>query len=176
MKRKQSILPSTLLIALVATSLTGAGCKSKSKPAATTPAESETDGASPGPSGAEAKPDSTGGDQPLAGNDPSLTGVVFFEFDSSTLTEAGRAALEGNAEWLKQDAKRTLTIEGHTDEAGTAEYNLALGERRARAAQDYLLRLGVEPERVRVLTFGEEKPAGTDDSENRRAVFISAKP
>src|SRR5687768_13073219 len=137
MKRK-SILPSTLLIAIVATSLTGAGCK-KSKPASTLPAETETDTASPGPSGAEAKPDSTEGDQPLAANDPSLTGVVFFEFDSSNLTEAGRAALEGNAEWLKQDPKRTLTSEGHTDEAGTAEYNLALGERRARAAQDYLL-------------------------------------
>jgi peptidoglycan-associated lipoprotein len=176
MKRKQSILPSTLLIALVATSLTGAGCKSKSKPDTTLPADTDTDNKSPGGDGAEAKPDSTGGDQALPSNDPSLTGVMFFEFDSSTLTEAGRTALEGNAEWLKQDPKRVLTIEGHTDEAGTDEYNLALGERRARAAQDYLIRLGVGKERVRILTFGEEKPAGTDDAENRRAVFISAKP
>ncbi len=177
MKRKHIVLPSTLLIALVATSLSGAGCSKKSKPASTLPAETESETAAPGPDGAEAKPDTAGGDQALpGGGDPSLTGVVFFEFDSSTLTEAGRNALEGNAEWLREDPKRTLTIEGHTDEAGTDEYNLALGERRARAAHDYLIKLGVEPDRVRVLTFGEEKPAGVDDAENRRAVFVSVKP
>lgn len=176
MKRKHTILPSTLLIAIVATGLTGAGCGKKSKPATTLPAEAESEKASPGPDGAEAKSDTVESDQPLAGPDASLTGVVFFEFDSSTLTEAGRDALEGNAEWLREDAKRTLTIEGHTDEAGTDEYNLALGERRARAAQEYLVRLGVEPDRVRILTFGEEKPAGSEDAENRRAVFVSAKP
>ena len=107
--------------------------------------------------------------------DPNLQEIVYFEFDSSQLDEAGRAKLEENAEWLKQDAVRTLTIEGHTDEVGTPEYNLGLGERRAQASRDYLIKLGIDAKRVSIITFGEEKPAGTEDSKNRRSVFIATK-
>lgn len=107
--------------------------------------------------------------------DPNLQEIVYFEFDSSQLDEAGRAKLEENAEWLKQDPARTLTIEGHTDEVGTPEYNLGLGERRAQASRDYLLKLGIDAKRVSIITFGEEKPAGTEDSKNRRSVFIATK-
>jgi peptidoglycan-associated lipoprotein len=107
--------------------------------------------------------------------DPNLQEIVYFEFDSSQLDEAGRAKLEENAEWLKKDAVRTLTIEGHTDEVGTPEYNLGLGERRAQASRDYLLKLGIDAKRVSIITFGEEKPAGTEDSKNRRSVFIATK-
>jgi peptidoglycan-associated lipoprotein len=107
--------------------------------------------------------------------DPNLQEIVYFEFDSSQLDEAGRAKLEENADWLKKDPARTLTIEGHTDEVGTPEYNLGLGERRAQASRDYLLKLGIDAKRVSIITFGEEKPAGTEDSKNRRSVFIATK-
>jgi peptidoglycan-associated lipoprotein len=107
--------------------------------------------------------------------DPNLQEIVYFEFDSSQLDEAGRAKLEENAEWLKKDPARTLTIEGHTDEVGTPEYNLGLGERRAQTSRDYLLKLGIDAKRVSIITFGEEKPAGTEDSKNRRSVFIATK-
>jgi peptidoglycan-associated lipoprotein len=107
--------------------------------------------------------------------DPNLQEIVYFEFDSSELDPAARAKLEENADWLKKDAARTLTIEGHTDEVGTPEYNLGLGERRAQASRDYLIRLGIDPKRVSIITFGEEKPAGTEDSKNRRSVFIATK-
>ena len=107
--------------------------------------------------------------------DPNLQDVVYFEFDKSDLDEAAKAKLEENAEWLKKDPVRTVTIEGHTDEVGTPEYNLGLGERRAQASRDYLLRLGIDPKRVSIITFGEEKPAGSEDSQNRRSVFIATK-
>ena len=107
--------------------------------------------------------------------DPNLQEIVYFEFDSSQLDEAARAKLEENAEWLKKDPARTLTIEGHTDEVGTPEYNLGLGERRAQISRDYLLKLGIDAKRVSIITFGEEKPAGTEDSKNRRSVFIATK-
>jgi peptidoglycan-associated lipoprotein len=107
--------------------------------------------------------------------DPNLQEVVYFEFDSSELDEASRAKLEENAGWLKQDPERTLTIEGHTDEVGTPEYNLGLGERRAQTTRDYLLRLGIEANRISIITYGEEKPAGSEDSQNRRSMFIATK-
>jgi peptidoglycan-associated lipoprotein len=109
------------------------------------------------------------------GKDPNLQEIVYFEFDSSELDEAARAKLEENADWLKKDPARTLTIEGHTDEVGTPEYNLGLGERRAQTSRDYLIRLGIDAKRVSIITFGEEKPAGTEDSKNRRSVFIATK-
>ena len=114
-----------------------------------------------------------GGD--TGARDPSLQEIVYFEFDSSELDESARAKLEENAQWLKADPKRTLTIEGHTDEVGTPEYNLGLGERRAQTSRDYLLRLGIEPNRVSIITYGEEKPAGSEDTENRRSVFVATK-
>lgn len=107
--------------------------------------------------------------------DPNLQDVVYFEFDKSDLDEAAKAKLEENADWLKKDPARTVTIEGHTDEVGTPEYNLGLGERRAQASRDYLIHLGIDPKRVSIITYGEEKPAGTEDSKNRRSVFIATK-
>jgi len=107
--------------------------------------------------------------------DPNLQDVVYFEFDKSDLDEAAKAKLEENAEWLKKDPARTVTIEGHTDEVGTPEYNLGLGERRAQASRDYLIHLGIDAKRVSIITYGEEKPAGTEDSKNRRSVFIATK-
>jgi peptidoglycan-associated lipoprotein len=105
----------------------------------------------------------------------ALQPVIYFEFDSDSLDEASRAKLTENANWLKEDSARVLTIEGHTDESGTTDYNLALGERRARETRDFIIRLGIDGSRVSIITYGEERPASSDDSENRRSVFIATK-
>jgi peptidoglycan-associated lipoprotein len=108
--------------------------------------------------------------------DPAtLTDTIYFEFDKSELGAQARAALDENAAWAKEDPKRELLIEGHTDETGTNEYNLALGDRRARAAKDYLVALGVEERRIKIITYGEERPASTEDAMNRRSVFVATK-
>ena len=149
----------TVLAALVATGLAGCGDKNK-KP---TTVATET-------------PDRDDDQLPTQPDPAALGQVIYFEFDSTTLSQEARDTLTENAEWLKQDPARRLTIEGHTDEVGTDEYNLALGERRARAALEYLKNLGVEADRVDVLTYGEEKPASDTDEGNRRAMFIAGKP
>ncbi len=105
----------------------------------------------------------------------SLGTVIYFEFDQAGLGDEARATLGNNATWLKEDASRTLTIEGHTDEVGTPEYNLALGQRRAQTTRDYLVRLGVDKSRVKIITYGEEKPASAEASENRRSVFVATR-
>ena len=102
---------------------------------------------------------------------------VFFAFDSSDITSEGRAILDENAAALKKYASWAVTIEGHTDERGTAEYNLALGERRAVAARAYLVSLGVSADRLRTVSYGKEFPfdPGHDEgafSNNRRAHFV----
>jgi peptidoglycan-associated lipoprotein len=102
---------------------------------------------------------------------------VFFGFDSSTLDDDARATLDRQAAWLQQYPSITVTIEGHTDESGTREYNLALGERRATAAKNYLAALGVNSDRMLIISFGEERPVdpGTDETafrQNRRAVTV----
>ena len=102
---------------------------------------------------------------------------VFFRFDSSDLDSTGQAALNTNAEILKKYPTWVITIEGHTDERGTAEYNLALGERRAVAARTYLVSLGVPADRLRTVSYGKEFPfdPGHDEgawAKNRRAQFV----
>jgi peptidoglycan-associated lipoprotein len=102
---------------------------------------------------------------------------AFFDYDSSDLTAAGRAALDEDAGTLKRNTSWVITIEGHCDERGTAEYNLALGERRAVAARTYLVSLGIPADRLRTVSYGKEFPfdAGHDESaftKNRRAHFV----
>jgi peptidoglycan-associated lipoprotein len=102
---------------------------------------------------------------------------VFFEYDSSDLTAAGHAALDEDAAALKRNATWTVTIEGHCDERGTAEYNLALGERRAVTARTYLVSLGIPADRLRTVSYGKEFPfdPGHEESafaKNRRAHFV----
>jgi peptidoglycan-associated lipoprotein len=101
---------------------------------------------------------------------------IRFELDSAQLTDAARATLEKHALWLQGQRATSVTIEGHCDERGTTEYNLALGEQRARAAREYLVGLGVDPSRLRVVSYGKERPldTGSDESahaRNRRAHF-----
>lgn len=102
---------------------------------------------------------------------------VFFALDSSEVDQAGQQALNADAEILKKYAGWTITIEGHCDERGTAEYNLALGERRALAAKTYLVSLGIPADRLRIVSYGKEFPfdPGHDEaawSKNRRAHFV----
>jgi peptidoglycan-associated lipoprotein len=102
---------------------------------------------------------------------------VFFELDSSDLSTEGQRILDGNAAVLKQHATWTITIEGHCDERGSAEYNLALGERRALSARAYLISLGLPAERLRTVSYGKEFPfdPGHDEgayAKNRRAHFV----
>lgn len=102
---------------------------------------------------------------------------VFFDYDSSDVPADGRAILDETANLLRRNPTWVVTIEGHCDERGTAEYNLALGERRAVAAQAYLVSLGIETGRLRTVSYGKEFPfdAGHDEaawSKNRRAHFV----
>ncbi len=102
---------------------------------------------------------------------------VFFEFDRFDLTPQGQRTVQGWAEWMQANPAVVVVIEGHADERGTREYNLALGERRANSARNYLLALGVQPNRVGVVSFGKERPAVVGSNEyawaqNRRAVIV----
>ena len=102
---------------------------------------------------------------------------VFFDLDSSDLSAEGQRILDGNAAVLKQHGSWTITIEGHCDERGSAEYNLALGERRALTARAYLISLGLPADRLRTVSYGKEFPfdPGHDEAayaKNRRAHFV----
>jgi peptidoglycan-associated lipoprotein len=102
---------------------------------------------------------------------------IYFELDSTVLSAAARAELDGLAAHLGAHPTATVTIEGHADDRGTVEYNVGLGERRAVAIRDYLVRLGVPAARLGVVSFGEERPAvaGVDDdarARNRRGELV----
>lgn len=103
---------------------------------------------------------------------------IMFDFDSANLSETARATLKSNAEWLKTNPAARVQIEGHCDERGTADYNMALGAKRAQAAMDYLATLGVAANRMSTISYGEEIPVCKEHSEecwakNRRARFVS---
>ena len=102
---------------------------------------------------------------------------VFFDYDRFDLNEESRSTLEKQAAWLAKYPAVSIRIEGHCDERGTREYNLGLGERRANAAKDYLVALGVAPDRITSVSYGEERPVamGSNDAawaQNRRAVTM----
>ncbi len=103
--------------------------------------------------------------------------TVYFDFDSSSLKSKTRAVLEANALFLKENDNIDVQIEGHADERGGIQYNLALGERRARSVKDYLVAAGVSSSRITIVSFGKERPVefGHDESawaKNRRANFV----
>jgi peptidoglycan-associated lipoprotein len=105
---------------------------------------------------------------------------IRFDFDSYDLTSEARAILQANAAWLKANPSANVEIEGHCDERGTTEYNLALGAKRARAALDYLISLGIPATRIRTTSYGEELPLCKDSTENcyeknRRDRFVAAR-
>ena len=110
------------------------------------------------------------------------TGVrdrVFFATNKSTLTTASRDTLRKQAAWLRKNGKINVTVEGHADERGTREYNLALGERRANAVKDYLMTYGISGKRLSVISYGKERPVNSGSSplawsQNRRSVTVKA--
>jgi peptidoglycan-associated lipoprotein len=106
---------------------------------------------------------------------------IYFEFDRAHLRPDARETLNANAQWMKSNASARVEIEGHCDERGTNEYNLALGAKRAQSARDYLITLGIAANRVSTISYGEEIPVCTDKSEgcwhkNRRARFVIVSP
>ena len=104
---------------------------------------------------------------------------IFFATNKSSLTTASRATLRKQANYLRKNKNLNVTIEGHADERGTREYNLALGERRANAAKDYLMTYGISSDRISVLSYGKERPVDGGSSplawsKNRRSVTVKA--
>ena len=104
---------------------------------------------------------------------------VFFATNESILTTASRETLRAQATWLRKNSSVNVIIEGHADERGTREYNLALGERRANAAKDYLMTYGISSDRISVLSYGKERPVDSGStplawSKNRRSVTVKA--
>ena len=104
---------------------------------------------------------------------------VFFATNESILTTASRETLRAQAGWLRKNPSINVVLEGHADERGTREYNLALGERRANAAKDYLMTYGISSDRITVLSYGKERPVDSGSnplawSKNRRSVTVKA--
>ena len=111
----------------------------------------------------------------MRGNGP--LGDIYFGYDRATLSPEAEAGLRGHARWLGQNPGSRVVIEGHCDERGTVEYNLALGDQRARVAMEYLVSLGVDLERLTTVSYGKERPKslGNNDAawaQNRRAHFV----
>ncbi len=104
---------------------------------------------------------------------------VFFATNESVLTTASRETLRKQAAWLRKNSSINVVLEGHADERGTREYNLALGERRANAAKDYLMTYGISSDRISVISYGKERPVDSGSnalswSKNRRSVTVKA--
>lgn len=102
---------------------------------------------------------------------------VFFDYDQHDLTAEARSTVERQAQWLKQYGSVSIVVEGHSDERGTREYNLALGEKRANTVRNYLIANGVDASRIQVISYGKERPAvmGSDEqswAQNRRGVVV----
>ena len=110
---------------------------------------------------------------------PGVPDRVFFATNESILTTASRETLRKQAEYLRKNSSMNIVLEGHADERGTREYNLALGERRANAAKDYLMTYGISSSRVSVISYGKERPVDSGSnplawSKNRRSVTVKA--
>lgn len=158
MPRRFRSLSTALVIAL---SLFAAGCASQQL----------TDGVGLGAGAGPATPGSPQDFQVSVGD------RVFFETDSSSVDGAAQAILDRQARWLAQYPNYTFTVEGHADERGTREYNLALGARRSAAVRDYLIARGIAANRIRTVSYGKERPVAVCNniscwSQNRRAVTV----
>jgi peptidoglycan-associated lipoprotein len=189
---RRLLLTPTLIVAVA---LLVGGCSRRTKPVTT---------AQPAPTTSEAStvptpPPAPRGGQPVVDSQPTIAPAIvedslaertledlnrdsplkpaYFGLDSAELDDEGRTIVAANAEVLRRNSGWTVTVEGHCDERGTAEYNLALGERRAQAARSYLLSLGIPASRLRTVSYGDEYPfdrGHTNDawSRNRRAHFV----
>ena len=176
-----------VFMALLSVSLLLAGCKKKppvtadeipEPPAATAPAEDVSQAPAPSTEG-DTRPDPLSEDLQTANayaHEQGLLGDVYFDFDRYALKDEARDRLAKNAAFMKDHPEFTFTIEGHCDERGTNEYNLALGEKRSSSAKDYMMSLGISAGKLRTISYGEERGTCSESSEgcwwrNRRAHF-----
>jgi peptidoglycan-associated lipoprotein len=138
----------------------------------------------PDPGGAPSQTDASGSGAATPGSQADFVAqmmgqdTVYFDTDRYNIDATDQQALAAQAQWLQKYPAKRITIEGHCDERGTREYNLALGERRANAAKNYLAGLGVDPGRITTVSYGKERPValGSDEeswSKNRRAVTVT---
>lgn len=106
------------------------------------------------------------------GQGPQKMETIYFEFNASSLSDESRQSLSDNAEYIRNRASLRVQLEGHCDEKGSTEYNLALGERRAMAVKQYLVKMGISTQRLQIISFGEERLLSEDDAKNRRVEFL----
>jgi peptidoglycan-associated lipoprotein len=167
-------------LALLAAAVLVAGCSS-------TPEQSSTAGGTGGSAGSSTSTPSTAAQPagPRPGSQEELVATVgdrvFFDYDKSSVKPDGRTVLNRQAAWLKQYGSVSVTVEGHCDERGTREFNLALGERRANAVKDYLVSQGISASRIKTISYGKERPValGSNEaawSQNRRGVTVVSTP
>jgi len=145
-----------------AATTTGTGGAAQTPPAATAAPQSPTTAARPSPKEFTAIPELK---------------PIYFDFDKYDIRPGDAKILDSNASWLKSNTEQLVLIEGHCDERGTNEYNLALGERRAKSTMNYLVSQGVQASRITIISYGEERPTCTQHNEecwskNRRAQFL----
>lgn len=161
-----------LIVGLAAVTLTLGACASKPKTLPPEPGTANTQTTQPmQPNG------------PVPGSQADflasiMSDTVLFDLDRYNIDAADQGILQSQAQWLSRYPNKSVTIEGHADERGTRDYNLALGERRANAAKNYLVSLGIDPSRVMVVSYGKERPIalGSDEeswARNRRAVTVT---
>lgn len=164
----------TKLICILAIAVTFVNCRGKQeKPEDATPTESTTTPESSAVDSAAMSFDPSGSD---SGKIDGLK-TVFFDYDKSTLSGEAKKVIAGNVEWMKKNTNTKVQIEGHCDNRGSIEYNVALGERRANAVKDYMASLGIAGSRLATISYGEEKPLVSSENENawkknRRANFV----
>jgi peptidoglycan-associated lipoprotein len=184
MKRHSTLLVALAFVAAAILPL-AQGCKKKPP---TTTAEARPPVEQPAPPETRVSPPAAGAPREPIDSDvlaPDVSDLnkkgylkdAFFDYDQSDLRDDARSALSANAEWLKRYPSIQILIEGHCDERGTSAYNLALGDRRANAARDYLDSLGVAASRVRTVSYGKERPFCSESTEdcwqqNRRGHFV----
>jgi len=187
--RKQGLVAYAMVVAILMVgcaktpATTTAGAPAPSGTATTTSDGSRAPGVSPGSSSsstASTRPTSTGGARVVPSEYQVVRDLedVHFDYDKYDIGDAAAKALDTNAAWLARNADRLVLIEGHCDERGTTEYNVALGERRAKATMNYLVARGVAAHRISIVSYGEERPACTQHNEscwakNRRAHFLA---
>ena len=164
----------------VATSEGGTSASSSGETASTSTSSSTTSGSSSGSSSSSTSDDTSSQTVYQYDTNPkteliSIGDRVLFDYDSHELDDSDRQILKAQADFLKQNPSLKITIEGHCDERGTREYNLALGEKRANSSKDYLIALGIDSARIKVVSFGKERPQVLGSNKaawkmNRRSV------
>jgi len=173
MRKTARVLLAVLVVGLVALFAAGCAKKAQEAPPVPPPAPPVTEPATPTPVPPPTPEPSTPAPKVTA----SDFADAFFDFDSYALREDAKATLDKDAKLLRDNPDVSITIEGHCDERGTVEYNLALGEKRSGAARDYLVNAGVEASRIQTVSYGKERPfaEGHDETawaQNRRAHFV----